>query len=296
MTTGQQQWDIVTSVGITALAVAAARALESNRDDRLIEDPFAAAFVAAAESEVPLPTTQQEVEQLATEHAQVWSSIQMDQYMGVRSRFFDDFFAAAGEAGVKQVVILASGLDVRAQRLAWPQGAVVFEIDQPKVLEFKQNVLDEHGAGANCELRPVAVDLRDDWASALLGAGFDVAAPTAWLAEGLLPYLPQEAQQRLLESIDRFSARGSRLAVEDFGDLSQMFQDEEMVELGMRWGIDMRELLHADDRANAADTLAGFGWNTEAREAEAVAADYGRTLDTFPMKGVGRFLEATKRS
>ena len=294
MPTGQQQWDIVTNVGITALAVAAARALESTRDDRLIEDPFAAAFVKAAESEVPMPTTQQEVEQLATEHAQVWSSIQVDQYMGVRSRFFDDFFAAAGESGVEQVVILASGLDVRAQRLAWPRGAVVFEIDQPKVLEFKQNVLDEQGASANCELRSVPFDLRDDWASALLDAGFDAAAPTAWLAEGLLPYLPQEAQQRLLENIDRLSAGGSRLAVEDFGDLSQLFQDEEMVELGTRWGIDMRDLLHADDRANAADTLAGFGWSTDAREAEVVAAAHGRTLDTFPIKGVGRFLEATK--
>ncbi|MFC7339970.1 SAM-dependent methyltransferase [Saccharopolyspora griseoalba] len=294
VTTGQQQWDIVTSVGVTALAVAAARAIETDRDDRLVEDPYAAAFVAAAEAEVPMPTTRREIDELGEEGAGVWSALQVDQYMGVRTRFFDDFFDGASEAGVRQAVILASGLDVRAQRLSWPRGAVVFEIDQPKVREFKRGVLEAQGASTSCELRQVPIDLREDWASALLEAGFDTSAPTAWLAEGLLPYLPQDAQQQLLENVDRLSARGSRLAVEDFGDLSELFRDEEMVELGKQWGVDMRELLHADDRPNAAETLAGFGWSTDSREAEKVAEDHGRSLASFPMKGVGRFLKATK--
>ena len=104
--------------------------------------------------------------------------------------------------------------------------------------------------------------------------------------------MPHLAEQRCGLHVDRLSARGSRLAVEDFGDLSTLFQDEEMVELGKQWGIDMRDLLHADDRPNAANTLAGFGWNVESHEAEKVAGDYGRGLDGFPMKGAGRFLEA----
>lgn len=292
--TTDQQWDIVTSVGITALAVAAARALEAHREDRLVHDPYAAAFVEAARPEVPMPTTPQEVDELAEQHSSIWNQLEMDQYMGVRSRYFDDFFAAASEAGIKQVVILASGLDARAHRLSWPAGAVVYEIDQPKVLEFKRTVLEEQGATASCELRAIPIDLRDDWESALLEAGFDSSAPTAWLAEGLLPYLSEEAQQRLLETIERLSATGSRLAVEDFSDIREVFQDEEMVELGKQWGIDMRDLLHVDDRRSAAEVVGGFGWTTEVREAEKVAEGYGRSLDSFPMKGAGRFLAAEK--
>ena len=134
--------------------------------------------------------------------------------MAVRTKFFDEFFLDATKAGIKQVVILASGLDSRAYRLAWPAQTVVYEIDQPQVIEFKTRALAELGAEPTTERRVVAIDLRDDWPTALRTAGFDPSQPTAWSAEGLLGYLPPEAQDRLLDTITELSAPGSRLATE----------------------------------------------------------------------------------
>src|SRR5882757_512090 len=177
--TQQADWDIVTDVGITALGVAAARAIESHRENRLMSDPYAELFIAAARPPMPMPTRPEETTQDSP-----WSA--MADYLAVRSRYFDEFFAAAPTA---QAVLLASGLDVRGYRLDWPDGAVVYELDVPKVLQFKQNVLGDHGVAARADIRHVTVDLRDDWPTALLRAGFDQSAPTAWLAEGLLPFL-----------------------------------------------------------------------------------------------------------
>ena len=73
----------------------------------------------------------------------------------------------------EQVVILASGLDSRAYRLGWPTGTTVYEIDQPKVLEYKAAMLAEHGVQPAAPLRQVGLDLRDDWPNALREAGFD---------------------------------------------------------------------------------------------------------------------------
>jgi len=293
VTTGQQ-WDIVTSVGLTALGVAAARALETHREDRLMSDPFAAAFVKAADAPAPMPTSPEEVAQLPDDS--IWAQAKMEDYMGVRSRCFDDFFAAAGEAGVRQVVILASGLDARAHRLDWAAGTTVFEIDQPKVLEFKQTVLDGLGAAPKCGHRPVPIDLREDWSSALTEAGFETEVPTAWLAEGLLPYLPPDAEQQLLTTIDRLSTFGSRLAVEDFNDVRRLFEDEDLADFGQEWGLDMRDLLHSDDRPEAPDVLRGLGWKTEVEGAEAKARGYGRDLSGMfgEMADASRFVEAHK--
>lgn len=293
MTTGQQ-WDIVTSVGLTALGVAAARSLETHRDDRLICDPYAAAFVKAADAPAPMPTSPEEVAQLPAES--IWAQAKMEDYIGVRSRCFDDFFTEAGQAGIRQVVILASGLDARAHRLDWAEGTTVFEIDQPKVLEFKQAVLDGLAAAPKCRHRPVPIDLREDWSAALTEAGFDTAAPTAWLAEGLLPYLPPEAEQQLLVTIDELSAPGSRLAVEDFANVSSLFEDDDLADFGQEWGLDMRELLHSDDRPEAPDVLRGFGWKTGVEGAEEKAARYGRDLAGMfgQMADSSRFVEAHK--
>ena len=195
-----EQWDIVSSVGLTALVVAAGRSVDTHRRDGLISDPYAERFVAAAEPPTPLPT--RPVTPRSDSEDELWQM--MSGYMGVRTRFFDEFFDAAGRAGIRQAVILAAGLDARAQRLEWAPGTTLFEVDQPAVLAFKDEVLGEAPGGGRprCDRRTVAVDLRDDWTGALGGAGFDPSAPTAWLAEGLLPYLPAEAQEALLEAVD----------------------------------------------------------------------------------------------
>jgi methyltransferase (TIGR00027 family) len=137
-------------------------------------------------------------------------------YMGSRTKFFDDFFLATAAAGIRQAVILAAGLDARAWRLAWPKGSVVYEIDQPQVLAFKLETLASHDVTPIATHVSVGIDLRQDWPKALADAGFDPSAPTAWSAEGLLPYLTAEAQDLLFDRIQSLSGRGSRIAVEAF--------------------------------------------------------------------------------
>jgi methyltransferase (TIGR00027 family) len=116
----------------------------------------------------------------------------MPDAMAARTRYFDSFFLDATQAGIRQAVILASGLDARAYRLAWPADMTVFEIDQPRVIEFKSTTLAGLRAAPTADLRTVSIDLRLDWPAALRDAGLDSDRPTAWIAEGLFGYLPPE--------------------------------------------------------------------------------------------------------
>ena len=254
-------WDLASSVGATATGVAASRALASKQPDPLINDPFADALVKAvglehlnrlADGELhytddPLLNRQQMCEQIA-----------------VRTRFFDEFFNSAVSAGIRQAVILASGLDTRAYRLAWPRDAAVFEIDQPQVLEFKSRTLADLGAEPAADRRAVPIDLRDDWPTALRDSGFDPAVPTAWIAEGLLIYLPPDAQDRLFDNITALSAAGSRLATEHM-DIKGS-PDEwtaKLSERSRRMGsnLDLAELFYTADRNPASEYLTSNDWD-----------------------------------
>ncbi|WP_019358227.1 SAM-dependent methyltransferase [Streptomyces sp. AA1529] len=277
--TADQQWDIVSGVGVTALAVAAGRAVETARTDALIADPYAAAFVRAAPSTVPFPLTPEELRERSGPE-ELWAL--MNAYLGVRSRVFDDFLLAAAREGVHQVVILASGLDTRPYRLEWPEGTRCFELDQPLVLDFKQAVLAQEGVPAGCRHTPVPVDLREDWATALDGAGFQASRPTAWLAEGLLPYLPPDAEERLFKEIDRLSAPGSRLAVEYILDVGAELSDELLRDGGSELGVDLPALLPEGERRGLAEQLSSLGWEHESRSAHESARRHGRPLDPAP--------------
>jgi methyltransferase (TIGR00027 family) len=189
--------------------------------------------------------------------------------MACRTRFYDQFFLEAARAGIGQAVILASGLDARAYRLPWPAGTVVYEVDMPEVIEFKTLTLGDLGAEPTAERRTVAVDLRDDWASALRSAGFDPEAPSAWSAEGLLVYLPDAAQDALFDNITALSAPGSRLAFEFVPDTA-VFADEQwrnhharMSELGFE--IDFNDLVYHGQRSHILDYLAQRGWQTSSQ-------------------------------
>jgi methyltransferase (TIGR00027 family) len=208
--TDADSWDLASSVGATATMVAAARALASREDSAIIDDPFAEPLVRAVGIDFFIKLVDGSIDLAAVDDD--GSARLLTDVMAVRTRFFDDFFLDATKAGVRQAVILASGLDSRAYRLPWPAGTVVFEIDQPKVIEFKSQSLADLGASPTADRRTVSVDLRDDWPAALRAAGFDDTAPTAWSAEGLLVYLPPDAQDRLLDNITELSAPGSRLA------------------------------------------------------------------------------------
>ncbi|QLL08364.1 class I SAM-dependent methyltransferase [Mycobacterium vicinigordonae] len=267
-------WDLASSVGVTATMVAAGRAMATRAENPLIEDPFAEPLVQAVGVDLltRLATGQMTVAELDNDPQRPFAGVaNVAENMAVRTKFFDEFFLTATEAGIQQAVILASGLDARAYRLPWPTGTVVYEIDQPQVIEFKSRTLAELGATPSAARFAVAVDLRDDWPTALREAGFDSDKPTAWSAEGLLGYLPPEAQDRLLDTITELSAPGSRLATESMrgNELANEEQlKQHMQKTSERWrahgfDLDMSNLIYLGERNEAAAYLAERGWQVD---------------------------------
>ncbi|MGB9302136.1 MAG: class I SAM-dependent methyltransferase [Mycobacterium sp.] len=288
MRTHDDTWDIKTSVGSTAVMVAAARAVETDQPDALIRDPYAKLLVTNANAGVLWeamldPAVAAKVEELDAETAAIVRH--MRGYQAVRTNFFDTYFADAVAAGIRQVVILASGLDSRAYRLDWPAGTTVYEIDQPQVLDYKSTTLADNGVTPSAERRVVPIDLRQDWPAALRAEGFDPAARTAWLAEGLLMYLPGEAQDRLFSLVGELSPAGSRIAAETAASHAderreQMRQRFQKVaeEIGLEQTIDVGELMYRDEnRADVAEWLNQHGWRATAQN----SGDEMRRLDRW---------------
>lgn len=267
-------WDIATSVGSTAVMVAAARASETESPNPLIRDPFARILVDGAGTgmwEAFLDDSLADrVAGADPEAAAVLTN--MLSYQAVRTHFFDAYFRGASDAGIRQIVILASGLDSRAYRLDWPAGTRVYEIDQPKVLEYKAQRLAAYGAQPCADRLEVPIDLRQDWPAALKAQGFDPSQPTAWLAEGLLMYLPAEAQDRLFELITELSAPGSRVSAEAVGHHDEQRRaamrerfDKFADQLGMQKTIDIQDLTYNDvERADVTEWLNAHGWKASA--------------------------------
>lgn len=254
-------WDLASSVGATATSVAASRALASRGPDALIHDPYADALVKAVGVESLIRVANGEAN---IEDDPMLNRRRMTEQIAVRTRFFDDVFTNAARDGITQAVILASGLDTRAYRMSWPAGSVVFELDQPQVIEFKTRVMADLGVSPTADRRTVAVDLRDDWPTALREHGFDVTQPTAWIAEGLLIYLPPEAQDRLLDNVTALSAPGSRFATEFMAagtTLPDSWRDrfkKYSAQIGS--DIDLPALFYDGERNSAGDYLAERGW------------------------------------
>jgi methyltransferase (TIGR00027 family) len=279
-------WDLASSVGATATMVAAARAIASRGDHPLISDPYAEPLVRAVGVDVltRLATGDLSPADLDDAPGSAESGMQrLADNMAVRTLFFDEFFLDATAAGIAQAVILASGLDSRAYRLAWPAGTTVFEIDQPDVIAFKSRTLAELGAQPTTYRRAVAIDLREDWPTALKQTGFDPTAPTAWSAEGLLGYLPPDAQDALLDTITTLSAPGSRFATEsaptpDPADQSLMrtrFKGIADQWLAHGFDLDLTELVYFDDRREPAAFLNERGWQMSGRTVGELFAAHG---------------------
>ena len=292
--THDDTWDIATSVGSTAVMVAAARAADTESRNPLINDPYARLLVDGVSGLPWHNLLEESVIERATEVDAEAGAIfrHMRNYQAVRTHFFDAFFTDAADAGIRQVVILASGLDSRSYRLSWPAGTRLFEIDQPKVLEYKATKLAEHGAAPSAQRHEVAVDLRFDWPAELKRAGFDPTQPTAWLAEGLLMYLPAEAQDRLFENIGALSAPGSRIAAETAGKHSmdrreEMRQRFERVAAALdiaRPDLDIADLVYNDpDRAELDEWLGAHGWRATATAATDEMRRLDRWVDGVPM-------------
>lgn len=261
---GNDSWDLASSVGTTATMVAAGRAMASAAPGALIDDPFAAPLVRAVGVEFFTKMIDGELDLSVFGDVSPERAEAMVNGMAVRTRFFDDCCAASTEAGIRQVVIMASGLDARAYRLPWPTGTVVFELDQPDVIAFKTTTLEAIGAHPSAQRHTAPIDLREDWPKALRENGFDPSAPTAWLAEGLLIYLPPEAQDQLFDRITALSAPGSTIATEYVPGIVDLDADKARAasaplrDHGL--DIDMPSLVYAGQRTPVMDYLQGLGW------------------------------------
>ncbi|CAI7974685.1 S-adenosyl-L-methionine-dependent methyltransferase (modular protein) [Frankia sp. Hr75.2] len=287
----QRSWDIVTGPGLTALGIAASRTVESSMPDALIDDRFGAAFVQAVASPVPFPLNWPAAGEPVTDRQAL--SLHTSRYIGVRSRFYDDFVHDALRGGVGQVVLLAAGLDTRAFRLGWPGDVTLYELDQPQVLAFKDDVLQRKQAQPGCRRVPVGTDLREEWPDALIAAGFTPSDPTAWIAEGLLGYLPAAAEERLIREIHRLSVPGSRLALDRFAHLERLASDTATLDqLTSRSGIEARALFNTETRPHPAQWLRPNGWTIREDDDRTVAHRYGRDLtDPFTGKATRPWLD-----
>lgn len=183
------------AVGTTALLVAAIRAEETKRPDPLFQDPFADQLAGDTGRQL-----------LAEYRTNAGPGIPI---IEVRTRYYDEALAAACEDGVRQFVLLAAGMDARAFRLPWPAGSHLFELDQPELIAMKNAELAD--VPSRCVRTPIAVNLAEDFATALRTHGFDPQAKTAWLVEGLLQYLDDALVAQIFTHIDALSAAGSRL-------------------------------------------------------------------------------------
>jgi methyltransferase (TIGR00027 family) len=271
-------WDVASSVGATATMVAAARAMASREPDPLIDDPFAAPLVRAVG--VDFFTRLADGEINLSDVDKGGTAALMTTVMAVRTKFFDDFFLGAAADGVRQAVILASGLDSRPYRLPWPDGTVVYEIDQPKVIEFKTEAMTAIGATPTADRHAVAIDLREDWPAALRHSGVDDSQPTVWSAEGLLVYLPPEAQDRLFDNITALSAPGSQFATEYHPDAGASI-GERAAAMRSEWqqhgfDVNLADLFYQGERNHVVDYLAEHGWQVSARLRPDLFAEYGK--------------------
>ncbi|WP_460111118.1 class I SAM-dependent methyltransferase [Streptomyces sp. YKOK-J1] len=253
----------------TAVGVARVRALETERENALFRDPLAQAFAAAGglwPSSSPLP-----YDEAARRRRQAVSFSVV-----IRTRFLDDLLREASASGVRQVVLLGAGMDSRAFRMDWPEGTRLFEVDTAAPLDFKASVLRRERAVARCERITVAVDLREDWPGALAAAGHDPAVPTAWIAEGLLIYLPEDAVELLLARIGARSAAGSRLGLTlgSRGVIERFGADAAPGSAASMWISEM-----PDDPVG---WLAGHGWEAAGHTLRERAAAYGRPISTPP--------------
>ena len=261
----RDNWDLASSVGVTATMVAAGRAMATKDPRHLIDDQFAEPLVRAVGIEFFIKMMDGNLDTSQFDDIAPDRVAAMITGMAMRTKFFDDYFTSACEIGdIRQAVILASGLDSRAYRLPWPAGTVVYELDQPAVIDFKIGVLANLGAQPTAQHRTVGIDLREDWPTALTAAGFNPAVPTAWLAEGLLIYLPADAQDRLFDTITDLSAPGSAVATEyapgiiDFDDAKAREMAANMRERGL--DINMPDLVYPGPRNSAIDYLGAQGW------------------------------------
>lgn len=290
-------WGPATSVGTTATLVATARALAHRAG--LINDPFAESLVNAVGLDFFSKVANGDL--ALSDLGDNNGLALLTDLLAVRTRFFDNFVSEACRAGIRQAVILASGLDARPYRMWWPSSTTVYEIDQPEVIDFKTQTMRALGVTPTANRRAVGIDLRQDWPEALRRIGFDAAEPTVWIAEGLfIGFLPAALQDRLLDSVTALSAPGSRAAADYFPEQKSLFLDQEHA-LAAHWrqfGFrgDMAELTYPEEHHDPAESLAALGWRTVVTEIQKLFTATGlpglRRQDLKGAPVAGRYVRA----
>jgi methyltransferase (TIGR00027 family) len=302
-------WDITTNLGTTALAVAAQRAAETTQENPLIRDEFAAVLVAAVNEPGWQTMASGDLSWMGPEDDVGRRTARTGrEYVATRTVFFDEFCATAAVSGIAQFVILAAGLDARAYRLTCLTGVRVYEIDQPEVQAFKEAVLSTHGVAALADLHPVPVDLRDRrWPTVLLEAGWDKSKPTAWLVEGLLPYLSSRQHDQLFNQVTTLSAPDSRLAAEVYHHSTTHFGDTRLgkwrdgaAEIDDALGVDLNvtAFIRDQDASDTASWLARHGWTVESLDSRTEMERLGRPIppDLIDIAPASSLVSATLRN
>lgn len=264
----------VNGVGVTAVAVAAARALESSRPDRLVDDPWATLLVRESGVAVPFPEAwPANLDDVSpVDHSMLLGAM----YIGMRTRFIDDELRAGA---LRQVAILGSGLDTRSWRLDWPAGTRVFEIDSPDVVAFVERTMDAASPALTCLRTAVPGDVTKPWASAFVRSGFRPGEPTHWVLEGLLPYLSAHDQSALLDDVISLSAPGSRAVIERAPALTDTPETRDrLAEFARATGIPLEDLLARTDPPDPAEVLVAAGWEVAAVSVEDLEHRYARPL------------------
>jgi methyltransferase (TIGR00027 family) len=259
-------WNPATGDGLATTFGAVVRAVATNRG--LIADPFAEPLVRA--TGVPYFARAIDDQRYAADDGDRSITTGLIHMQAAFGRFLDDFLAASGRSGLRQVVILGSGLDTRPYRLWWPRGTTVYEIDRPEVLDFKAEVLAGLQAKPAVSRREIGADLHQDWLTALYRAGFDAAQPTVWVAEQLLVgYLPPDAQKRLLRDVTGSSAAGSRFATDHMATWTPARQAarQAFVDGWRQHGldVDVASLTYPGEYRYVPEYLAAHGWETVER-------------------------------
>ncbi len=253
-------------VGTTAVFVAAARALETGRDDRLIDDPWAGEFVRRSGWHPP------------TDELDGGSLEELTTWVAARTKFLDEFVVDAVASGCGQVVLLGAGLDTRAFRLPWPGPVTVYELDTADMVAFKTGVLGA-AVPAAATRAVVPIDLRDDWPAAVRGAGFLPDVPTAWILEGLLMYLPDDAVDALMTRVGELSAPGSAIGATITNvDVAAAITDAPLFHDSPINREDWLAMLRSNGPADPVAWFDSYGWRAAAVSIDELAARYGRTL------------------
>jgi methyltransferase (TIGR00027 family) len=281
--TDDDTWDPSTGVGTTATFGAAARAVATNKG--LINDPFAEPLVRAAGVEYFIRLVDDA--RYASDERDKNLMTRMIDVLVTHTRFLDAFLADAGRVGIRQVVILASGMDTRPYRLWWPAGTTVYEIDQPEVIDFKSQVLRGLGAKLSANRRAVGIDLRQDWLAALRRVGFDASQRTVWIAENLLVgYLPPDGQNRLLQDVTAVSVAGSRFAADHMSTWTpaQLQAGHAFVGMWRQFGldVDLSALTYPGEYREVPDYLSARGWQTVDRNVVELFATMGLSQRVQP--------------